>query len=132
MMFHIMAMLTYAFQIIPIQCNVWIMYILWCDISLVVTYLSNTATTLTHVMLCLHVPSSALYPCCTGVERSSIHHLSLPSAVSAANRLSIVRFSRTLSCPCGSNQSDNKNLAVVCASSLLGSSTQDLPVVTSR
>src|SRR5699024_812041 len=69
------------------------------------------------------------------LERLSVtlsHYLSLPNAVSAVNRLSMVLLSLMLSCPCGSNQSCNMNLAVVCASSLLGSSIQVLPVVTSR
>src|SRR5699024_972136 len=69
------------------------------------------------------------------LERLSVtlsHYLSLPNAVSAVNRLSMVLLSLMLSCPCGSNKSCNMNLAVVCASSLLGSSIQVLPVVTSR
>src|SRR5699024_1831471 len=69
------------------------------------------------------------------LERLSVtlsHYLSLPNAVSAVNRLSMVLLSLMLSCPCGSNHNCNMNLAVVCASSLLGSSTQVLPVVTSR
>src|SRR5699024_11867537 len=54
------------------------------------------------------------------------------SAVSAASNVSIVRFNRSVSMPCGSNHSCSKNFVTVLANGCTGSSSHVLPVVTSR
>ena len=112
------------------------MYILWCQIGFMVAYLGYVAASFAYIMLALHKSITALNPFNAFIKPFSpcLRHYSavLPIAVKATNKLSIVRFSFSVSWPCGSYHSCNINFAAVWANGCTGYVSQSCPVLTSR